>query len=197
MNIDTVVQQLRTFATIFDGNVAGAAAYANGVQDQVWMPLPAAYVIPAEEDAEPNESMTGTYQIVHERVSVIVVFPTLSAGGAAGLTDRRGQAAAAQLRTIRASIFKAILNWQPDPDGIDTTEQIEGRAIYYLGGRFPQEGAFDRSRFFYQFTFGLDTTITDDDGWNPTGTPLTQVKATITNQATGATLATANVNLEG
>lgn len=196
MNIDALVAQLRTYATIFNGNVAGAAGYASGVSDQTWLPLPAAYVIPAEEDAEPNDSMTGTYQIVRERVSVIVVFPTLSAGGSVDLTDRRGQAAAAQLRSIRASIFKALLNWQPDPDGIDTTEQIEGRGIYYLGGRFPNEGAFDRARFFYQFTFGLDITITDDDGWRPTGVPLTEVKATLTNPATGTTLAVADVKFE-
>jgi hypothetical protein len=196
MNIDALITQLRQYATIFNGNVAGASGYANGVSDQTWLPLPAAYVIPAEEDAEPNESMTGTYQIVHERASVIVVFPTFSAGGSVDFADRRGQAAAAQLRSIRASIFKALLNWQPDPDGIDTTEKIEGRGIYYLGGRFPTEGAFDRARFFYQFTFGLDTTITDDDGWNPTGTPLTEVQATIKDQATGATLATAQATLQ-
>ncbi|MDE2342920.1 MAG: hypothetical protein KGL63_05930 [Betaproteobacteria bacterium] len=195
MNIDAVAAQLRSVAAIFNGSVAGAAAYANAVVDQTWLPLPAAYVIPDEEDAEPNESMTGTYQQVHERVSVIVVFPTLSAGGNQDLTDRRGQAAAAQLRSIRAAIFKALLNWRPDPDGIDTTEQIEARGMYYVGGRFPQEGAFDRARFFYQFTFGLDTLITDSDGWQPTGVPLTQVKATITDQDTGATLATANAQL--
>lgn len=192
MNIDAIASQLRSVATIFAGNVAGAAAYANGVSEQTWLPLPAAYVIPGEEDAEPNDSMTGSYQIVHERVSVIVVLPTLSAGGSLDSADRRGQAAAAQLRSLRSAVFKALLNWQPDPDGTDTTTQIETRGIYYLGARFPADGAFDRARFFYEFLFGLDVTVTDDDGWRPTGTPMTDVHATVTDQTTGDTLATAD-----
>lgn len=192
MNIDAVAAQLRSIATIFNGNVAGAAAYANGVADQAWLPLPAAYVIPGEEDAEPSESMTGTYQRVHERVSVIVVLPTLSAGGSLDSADRRGQAAAAQLRTYRVAIFRAILNWQPDPDEIDTTAQIEARGIYYLGGRYPEEGAFDRARFRYEFLFGLDTTITDSDGWRPSGVPLVKVHGSFTDQISGETLTIAD-----
>lgn len=195
MNIDAVAAQLRTIATVFSGNVAGAAAYANGVSEQTWLPLPAAYVIPGEEDAEPNESMTGSYQIVHERVSVIVVMPTLSAGGSLDSADRRGQAAAAQIDVLRAAVFKALLNWRPDEDGGDTITSPSNRGLYYLGARFPAEGAFDRARFFYQFSFSLDTTVTDDDGWRPSGTPMTDVRATVTDQTSGETLATADAPL--
>lgn len=192
MNIDAVAAQIRTIATVFNGNVAGAAGYANGVQENTWLPRPAAYVIPGEEDAEPSESATGLYQHVHERVSVVVVLETMSAGGQLDPADRRGQAAAAQIDVLRAAIFKAILNWRPDEDGGDTVTSPSSRGIYYLGGRYPSEGAFDRARFFYRFDFGLDTTITDDDGWRPTGTPLTKVHGTFTDQISGETLAIAD-----
>lgn len=193
MNIDTVIRQLQQYAPAFEGNVAGAAAYARGsVDDQVWLPLPAAYVIRGEEDAEPSEDMTGLFQIIRERVSVIVVVPTLSAGGALDITDRRGQAAAEQIEVLRKQIFRALLNWRPVEDGGDQLGQPSAKGLYYLGARFPAEGAFDRSRFFYQFTFGIDTTVTEEDGWTPNGVPLSDVRATITDQTTGETLATAD-----
>lgn len=195
MNIDTVARQIQSVAKIFNDNVAGAAGYANGVRDQVWLPAPAAYVIPGEEDAEPNESMGALQQIIRERVMIVVLIDTLSAGGTLDIADRRGQAAAQQIQTMRDAIFKAILNWRPNEDGGDATSQPSARGFYYIGGRYPEEGAFDRSRFFYQFTFGLDVTITEEDGWTATGTPLTDVRATVTDQATGDTLATADAPL--
>lgn len=189
MNIDAVAAQIRTIATAFGGNVAGAAQYANAVEDQVWLPLPAAYVVPDNEDAEPSEDATALQQIVRERVSVIVVISTINAGGTPDTADRRGQAAAASFDVLRAAIFKAILNWRPNQDGGDTVTQPSSKGIYYIGARYPAEGGFDRARAFRQFTFGLDTTITEDDGWKPTGTALTDVRATVTDQTTGDTLA--------
>lgn len=189
MNIDAVAAQIRTIATVFNSNVAGAAAYANGVNDQDWLPLPAAYVIPGDESADPSESMTGDYQLVRERVSVIVVLATMSAGGQFDPADRRGQAAAAQVNVLRAAIFKAILNWRPNEDGGDTITSPSSRGIYYVAGRFVD---FDRARFRYELVFGLDTTITDDDGWRPTGVALTKVHGTFTDQISGETLAIAD-----
>jgi hypothetical protein len=195
LNIDNVISQLRAYAPLFVGNVAGAAGYANGVQDAVWLPLPAAYVIPLNEDADENDELAGLQQIVHERVGVIVMLETLAAGGAFNITDRRGQAAAASLRGVRSAIFAAILNWHPDRvigtqaavgvPGTPTTD-IEGRGLYYVGGDYPRDGAFDRSRFFYQFTFGLDVTITDGDGFQISGYPMTDVTASLAVQGGSA-----------
>lgn len=178
MNIDTVAAQLRTIATVFNGNVAGAAAYANGVADQVWLPLPAAYVVPLDQDAEDNTSMQALNQIVRERVGVIVVMDTMNAGGAPDTGDRRGQAAAANLDTLKYAVFKAILNWRPDGDPPSATNR-ESRGMYFVGAGFPEPGAFDRARFFYQFVFGLDTTITDADGWQQPFDMLIDINSTV------------------
>lgn len=199
MNINQVALQIKTLCPIFNGNVAGAAAYANGVADQVWLPLPACYVIQLDQDAETNTSLNALNQIVHERVGVIVVLETLKVGGAVqDLADRRGQAATAYLDTIKYALFKAILNWRPDWDPTVPAMLREARGIYFVGGHFPGDGAFDRARYFYQFDFGLDTTISDLDGWQLPQEPLIEITGTITNGDTassGGTLALFDVNL--
>ena len=184
MQIDLVIAQLRALCPAFNNNVAGAADYANGVEEQVWLPLPAAYVVPMNDDADENTSMTGLQQIVTERIAVILVL-----NNATSASDRRGQASAEQYGTLRAAVFKALLNWRPDWAANQATNR-ESRGIYYLGGELLD---FDRARLFYRFTFGLDTTITELDGWTPTGTALADVRATITNQTGGGTLTTADV----
>ncbi len=197
MNINQVAAQIKRLAPLFGESVAGAAAYANGVQDQVWLPLPAAYVIQLDQDAEDNSSMSGLQQIVHERVGVIVVVETLKVGGAPqDLADRRGQAATAYIDTIKYALFRAILNWRPDWDLTNPPNNREGRGLYFISAGFPQDGAFDRARYFYQFIFGLDTTISDLDGWQEPSDPLIGVEGTITNGDGGGTLALFDVKLE-
>lgn len=178
MNLNAVAAQVRALCPIFVNNVAGAAGYANGVADQVWLPLPAAYVVPLDQDAEENVSQVGLDQIVHERFGIIVVLETLRIDGFVDTADRRGQAAAGYLDTVKFALFKAVLNWRPDFPPADATRMSRG--IYFIGAGFPEGTAFDRARFFYQFTFGLDTLITDADGWQQPSDPLVEVQGTIT-----------------
>lgn len=180
MNIDTVIAQIRALCPIFANNVAGAANYASGVRDQVWLPLPAAYVLHLPEEAEENTSANGLWQIIHERIAVIAVLDTMNIGGTLDIADRRGQACAAYLDTVRAGLFRAILNWRPDFDPANPATNREARGIYYVGAEFPADGAFDRARFFYQFTFGLDTLVTEIDGWQLPYAPLVDIRGTIT-----------------
>lgn len=180
MNINLVIPQLRTLATIFNNNIAGAAAYANAVADQVFLPLPCAYVVPGDEEAGENGSMTGLRQEVTERIGIIVILQTLNVGGVEDITDRRAQAASAYLHTIRASIFRAVLNWRPDWSA-DPSTSNDNRGFRYAGGHLLD---FDRGRFFYQFDFALDTLITDADGWQQSFDDLIDVQGTITNNGT-------------
>jgi hypothetical protein len=193
MNVNQIATQIKASATLFGDSVAGAAAYANGVADQAWLPLPAAYVIQLDQDADDNTSMNGLQQIVHERVGVIVVLDTLKVGGVPDLADRRGQAATAYLDTIKYGLFRAILNWRPDWNISNPPTNREGRGLYFVSAGFPSDGAFDRARYFYQFVFGLDTTISDLDGWQQPSEPLIGVEGTIVSN--GETLATFDVTL--
>ncbi len=172
MDIGVIIGQLRALAPLFNGNVAGAAAYADGVDSQAWLPLPAAYVVPLDDDAGENLSQTGTQQIVSERIAVILVLNNATTTG-----DRRGQASAEQYSTMRAAIFRAILNWRPDWNPATPATNRESRGIYYVRGSLID---FDLARLFYQFEFGLDTTITEDDGWTDTPVPLVDIQMTLT-----------------
>ena len=177
MNLSIVIAQLRNVTTFFNQNVAGAAAFANGVEDQVWLPLPAAYVVPVESSATENEEETGLYQIVSRRFKVIVVDNAISASG------RRGQGAVEAQDSIEPAIFSALLNWRPDP-----TRSTKG--IYKVSDGLVN---FGRARLFYEYEFGLDETITDADGWQLPSVPLIGVESTIVTN--GVTIEPINVTL--
>ena len=157
MNISAVIAQLRMYAPVFEGRVAGAADFSKGLEDAVWMAQPAAYVIPLDEEAGENRSQDGLVQLITERIGVIVAFDNT--------TDRRGQGPATDLHEVRAAVWSALLNWRPYPDS-------EGRGFSYGGGQLRD---FDRGRLFYQWEFVIETTVTDDDGWQAPTAPLTDI----------------------
>ncbi len=172
MNYSFLINQLKLLAPFFNGNVAGAAAYAHGVEDQVWLPLPAAYVVPLDEDAGDQPGLNSFYQTLTERFQVIVVFDNT--------VDRRGQSVTELYEVARLSIFSAILNWRPDstqdnPDlvtSLYTPVNRSSKGIYSGGAGLV---SFDRARLFYQWTFCLDCQFTAADGWQQPKKPLTVI----------------------
>ncbi len=185
MNYDVVIHQLRTLVPEFGDNVAGAAAYARGVDSQVWLQTPAAYVVPFEGDTSPNDEATGLVQTRTERIAVIVQFDNSE--------DRRGQSVTEQYQATMYAVFRAILNWRPN-SSVDNPglvkpgpgNDVSAKGMYLVSESLVE---FDRARLFYQFVFGLDSMITDADGWQPPGVPLRAIKGTITSPKTGEALA--------
>lgn len=173
MNLQAVILQLKALAPIFKGNVAGAAHFAEGVADQTWLPQPAAYVMPTEESAGPNEQPNGLRQTITERFEVVISLDNR--------TDRRGQASAEQLDLFKSAIFKAILGWRPDstadaPSYQDGNPFVDhsSRGLRYAGGELRE---FDRARFFWAFIFEIDVLVTGSgDGWVPPSAPLTEIE---------------------
>lgn len=160
MNLDAVITQLKTYAPIFAQSVAGAASYAGDMANQTWLSLPAAYVVPLEDEAEPNANQTGYYAMIREKIGVIVVLDNSA--------DRRGQAAATQsVDAVRKAVLAALLNWRPD-------EKYQARGFSYVYGGMHPDG-LDRARLRWQFDFAIETTITDADGWQPPSVPLTGI----------------------
>lgn len=184
MNIDQIIVQLKTFAPIFNGNIAGAADYSVGVRDQTWMPLPAAYVIYGDSEAEPNTSMNELYQRVKETISVVVVVDNSA--------DRRGQEAASNLDIIRASIRSSLLNWRPDWDPANPLANREARGIYEISGEFLDA---DRARLRYQWTFGLDTTVATEQGWQQPSDPLLEIQVSVPEPTAGQDLKVLDLHL--
>ncbi len=186
MNITNVITQLKLVG-VFGGRVAGAAEYA-AAKDQGFLQTPAAYVIPIGEDASENTSANQTYQIITERIQIIVAFS--NAVGVLSGDDRRGQTVSEQFEIVKFGIFKALLNWNPlnlneNPTLPDQTDPAIGHAIRgfrYMGGDLI---SYDLSRLYYSWIFGLDVTITEYDGWLLTGIPLEEIGFEIQNETTG------------
>ena len=179
MNITQVIAQLKAAAPVFNGKVAGAAEYARGVEDQVWLLAPAAYVVPLDMDVGENTSQVGIYQHVTERIGVVVALDNST-----NPADRRGQTAVATVDQIQAQLFRALLNWRPDstvdnPGAAQASNpQVdhEARGFSFDGGAVR---GWDLARLFYEFDFALDVVITDDDGWKPACLPLVDIGVTL------------------
>jgi hypothetical protein len=144
MNLNIVIAQLRARVPAFANRVAGAANFSV-LPEAANLPVPAAYVIPMDENPEPNVSGSGYRQTVREGFAVVVVL--------SNSTDERGQGAATSVHDMRLLLFKALLGFQPgeDYDGIE-----------YEGGNLLQ---LDRSRLYFQFEFAVDYEIGEADTW--------------------------------
>jgi hypothetical protein len=146
MNLTLVIDQLRKHCPSFNGCVAGSARFKM-LDESANMPLPAAYVIPLNDNPGERMSLNDIRQPLIESFAVIVAL--------SNAVDERGQAAVNSAHhSIRAEIWKALLGWQPDP--------VTYRGIEYQGGNLID---LDRSRLWYQFDFGAYMEIAPEDGW--------------------------------
>jgi hypothetical protein len=162
--IGTFISQLRANAPMFGGRVAGAAEFEAGLKNyNTSLPLPAAFVRPLEEEAEPNPIMNGLIQMVHKTIGVVVEVDAQ--------TDRRGQAPIMDLDEVQAQIFASVLGLV-----IGECRMVKGTA--FSGMRML---ALDRARLFYEYVFTLDWQIDDRDGVQPTSIPLESIEADVFN----------------
>ena len=105
MSLVNIVKQLRRLP-VLNGNVAAGAI--EELQNYQFASLPAAYVVPLEDVAGENDSMTATFQVVTQRIGIVVIFSNTD--GVVSGNDRRGQATAQQFDIVKFSVFHAILN---------------------------------------------------------------------------------------
>ena len=146
MNLNLVINQLRTYCPSFGGRVAGAARFKR-LDENTDLNVPAAYVIPLDDSPGDRMSLNDVRQPLIESFAVIVAL--------SNVPDERGQAAVNTAHdTIRAELWHALLGWQPD--------STIYRGVEYQGGNLLD---LDRSRLWYQFDFGAYMEITPDDGW--------------------------------
>lgn len=185
MNLDMVIQQIRTLCPAFSNRVSGAADFAQGVAATSTSVMPAAFVLPLEDDArEPDEpNVPGLYQVVVERIGVVIQISNEK--------DRRGQGSVTTVYDLRTQLFRALLNWRPgvtayggsDPDAAPEVGMLASATGFaYGGGRLL---SFDRARLFWQFEFVLECSISDADGFQVTGHTLDSIDMHVINPATG------------
>jgi hypothetical protein len=70
---------------------------------------------------------------------------------------------------MKYALFGALLSWVIDPTR-------GARGLYYAGGELL---TFDRARLFWMYRMSFDATISDGDGFPPSGDKLTNVTETI------------------
>lgn len=169
MDISLVIDQLRTYCPVLGGRVGGAADFETGVETVINITdpvtgkfaYPSAVVIPLEDDAADDELVQGDQQVVTETIGVIVEFDSTA--------DRRGQTAVSQVEATKYALFAAVLNWNPNPE-----RGVIG--LTYSGGELL---TFDRARLFWMFRFSFKATISDGDGFQISGDPLTDIEGLI------------------
>lgn len=144
MDIALIIAALKTRCASFGGRVAGAAEYKR-LPEAANLDMPAAYVIPLDENPDAVQSHNGYRQVVRDSVAVVVVL--------ANTADERGQGSITSVRAIRTELWAALLGWEPDAD--------HGR-IEYEGGQLLD---LDRARLYYQFEFAAETEIIESDTW--------------------------------
>lgn len=146
MNLDVIVAQLRQHVPAFASRVAGAAKF-DVLPEASNLVVPAAYVLPLNEQPEEMSSQNGYQQTVREGFAVVVA---LSNKG-----DERGQKATVDLDTLRRAIFSALLAFQPAEDY---------DVVGFQGGQLLH---LDRARMYYQLDFYADYFLDPSDTWIP------------------------------
>lgn len=145
MRLGPIVLKLRMGNTRFKENIAGAAEFAYIGKNTLLKEC--AFVLPLSETCPPNKYDNGINQTFTETFGVVVVLRN-----DLDLKDRTGITAYDVLHDVRAEIFKSILNWQvPGGDSV----------VYYLGARLLE---LNPAWLWYQFEFGMESQITNDDG---------------------------------
>lgn len=150
MNLNTVISHLRTYCPSFAGRVAGSARFKN-MDEAANLLVPAAYVIPLDDNPGERMSLNDVRQPIIESFAVVVALSNTA--------DERGQTSVNTAHdTIRAELWAALVGWQPD----NLADASRYRGIEYQGGNLLD---LDRARLWYQFDFGAYMEIGPDDAW--------------------------------
>jgi hypothetical protein len=146
MQITPIIEQLRAYCPSFASRIAGAAEY-KALPESANLPVPAAYVLPLEDNPGPPMSENAVRQSLVESFAVVVAL--------SNTTDERGQAAVTSLHDVRAELWRALLGWQLGQPSIYNGIYYEGASLLGL----------DRARMWYRFEFAAAMYIGPTDGW--------------------------------
>ena len=151
MKLSVIALKIRAANTSFGDMVAGAAELALAQQET--LREESAFVVPLSDTPSPNEQDSGYYQPLSETFSVVVALKNDDAR-----FDQLGTTAIDRVDTIRAELFKAILNW--------VMPNTEGPIIYRAGRLLDLNPAW----LWYTFEFALTTDLDEDDCIDPEDT---------------------------
>ena len=143
MNLKPVIEQIQNLCPSFK-SVSGSAEI--DLDKKASVSLPAAFVVMLDETGETVELEGNEYtQEITESFAVLVVLDNR--------TDDRGQDAMDWLDSIRAELFKALVNWCPD----EVHDEIRFNRGYV--------SQMNADQLFYVYEFDTYTTLTKEDTW--------------------------------
>jgi hypothetical protein len=169
-NVIPIIQQLKTYAPIFNGNVFGVGEASDANDDKLLAPYPYAIVICEGAIAEPNiqQSRGGLKQIISVKIAVESF--TDGSGDLFGFTGQTAQAACGQ------AIWAAILNpYNPDTNYPRTTA-AQG---LYLAPDAVEPILSTLPRTIWRWNFLWDVTVTNDLGFQQPSQPLNFINSNI------------------
>lgn len=137
MRITPVIEQLKARCASFEGRVAGGLDW-NPTEASALMKPPAAYVIPTGDAADDPDALNVYVQDVRDAIDVCVVLKNV---------DERGQQVADQVHLVRASLWRALVGFEPD--------KHYGALLYDSGALV----LIDRDRVVYRFRFYADSQL--------------------------------------
>lgn len=147
MQLDPIIQALRTRSATLGANVAGAAQFQS-LKESVSITLPFAFVIPLDDNPGESRANNSVRQDLNDSFAVVVAFSNVA--------DEKGQTGAEAIHEMRAELWSCLLGWRP-------SDRYNG--ITYEGGQLM---AMDRARIWYQYEFGAVMEIEPSDGWQET-----------------------------
>lgn len=141
MRLSIIIAALRQRCPSFANRVGGAADFSQ-LPENAALAVPAAFVLPRDEQAGANRSANGYRQTVEDAFAVVVAVDNSA--------DARGQAGYDAIHALRDEVFAALLGWAPDADH---------DAIVYDGGELVH---MDRARLYYRLDFHAETELAID-----------------------------------
>lgn len=142
-----LIAALRARCPVFADRVVGAAQF-KVLTEATALDLPAAFVIPLDDQPQDDMAINDVRQSVRNSFGVVVAVSNVA--------DEPGRTSTDAIWQIKRDLFAALLGWRP-------TDEHNG--ITYEGGTLV---ALDRARLWWQFEFGAEMQLGPEDGWQQT-----------------------------
>ena len=140
MKLGKIALKIRLAETRFGNKIAGTAEFDLALKNTLQQE--AAFIIPLEETASPNEQDNSINQIITEKFGVVCALKT-----DVSQADKSGLSAYDSLYEVRSDLFGALVGWQ-----LREAESV----ISYSGGQLL---GIDGAWLWYQFSFQYESRL--------------------------------------
>lgn len=141
MKLSPIIAQLRSYCPVFERRVFGGVDW-DLLEEAGKLPVPAAYVVVGDDDAEPSETTNVVNQIVTDTFHVFVVLPA---------PDDRTTIAIDAVDAARRQLLLSLVGWRPE-SFCDMAQYVGGELLFA-----------NRARMVYRYTFSTEWQLGRND----------------------------------